>query len=126
MRLEGYEGLAVAITKQAAHDYCECLRWMEAHGDKTIDANYEIDRYTRERELCVRHKDWKGAAHCTERIRHYKHQSEIEIEIADITEWFHSNIYHTISEIDGDSLLESIQRQLKKDPKFRVLLGDDI
>ena len=125
MRLEGFEGLAVAITKQAAHDYCECLRWMRDHAEPGVNTQELIDFYTEERKRCKSHGARRKFTECTRQIKKYKAQSAREVEIADIEDWMHSDIFHMISEIDGDELLTRIQEQLKKDPKFRVLLGDD-
>lgn len=126
MRLEGYPGLAVAIMKQAAHDYCEALRWMRDNAEPGVHASEIVRKQKELRDEWRSKREYGEAKRCSNLITYYSPQAEREETIAEIEEWFGSHECHMISEIDGESFLERIQEQLKKDPKFRVLLGDDI
>jgi hypothetical protein len=122
MRLCGYEGLAVAVMKQAAHDYCEHLRWMRDHARLGIDCVKELEdmRVSLHRAgQDLREKDIaKERNRLLNQIRH-------EQDIADLEEWFRSNEFHTLSTVDGEELMNNIRTRLKADPTYRILIGDD-
>ena len=126
MRLCGFEGLAVAVVKQAAHDYCEALRWIRTNTDPSV-SQPEVLRDAVYEDLLVarRKKDWATVRYLTNQYRkHQRHVDKIK-DIKTLTNYFHSTAFHHISNIDGDWLMQKIASNLEKDPSFRILLGDD-
>lgn len=121
MRLNGWNGLAVAIMKQAAHDYVEYLRWMR---DKAmpIDCEAELKRmskYAKKHGISLLAPGIKK-----ERLR-MKKQLTVQQNIEELEAWFRSNEFHVLSTIDGENFMRNIQKKLKEDPSYRILLGDD-
>lgn len=122
MRLCGYEGLAVAVMKQAAHDYCEHLRWMRDHARLGADCAKELE----DMRIALHRagQDLRAKDIAKERNR-LLNQIRHEQDIADLEEWFTSNEFHTLSTVDGEQLMMQIRAHLKADPKYRILIGDD-
>lgn len=125
MRLQGIEGLAVAVVKQAAHDYCEALKWIMKHGDPNTDANMLIDDLIISRAMYRSKQKWGMVREVNRLINKYKTQAEKQNQIKEIEIYFHSQAFHNISEIDGDWMMDKIKANLEKDINFKILLGDD-
>lgn len=125
MRLQGIEGLAVAVVKQAAHDYCEALKWIKKHGDVTIDAEMLIDDLIIERAIYRQKQKWDMVRELNKKIDKYKRQADKQRELKEIETYFHSQAFHNISEIDGIWMMEKIKSNLEKDINFKIFLGDD-
>ena len=125
MRLQGIEGLAVAVVKQAAHDYCEALKWVMKHGDASIDAEMLIDDLIIERAIYRQKQKWDMVRELNKKIDKYKRQADKQRELKEIETYFHSQAFHNISEIDGIWMMEKIKSNLEKDINFKIFLGDD-
>lgn len=121
MRLNGWNGLAVAVMKQAAHDYVEYLRWMR---DKAmpIDCEAELKRMSK---YAKRHGISLLAPGIKEERLRMKKQLTVQQNIEELEAWFQSNEFHVLSTIDGENFMHNIQKELKADPSYRILLGDD-
>lgn len=121
MRLNGWNGLAVAIMKQAAHDYVEYLRWMR---DKAmpIDCESELKRMSK---YAKKHGISLLAPGIKEERLRMKKQLTVQQNIEELEAWFRSNEFHVLSTIDGENFMNNIQKELKADPSYRILLGDD-
>lgn len=122
MRLNGWDGLAVAVMKQAAHDYCEMLRWIRDKGRPGADCILELEKVDKE---CKKNGISLLAPGIKQTRMRLRKQMEVQRNIDDLERWFRSNEYATLSTVDGEELMNDIKRQLVLDPKFRILLGDD-
>lgn len=125
MRLQGIEGLAVAVVKQAAHDYCEAYKWMLKHGDFSMDAAILIDDLIIERAYYRKKQNWPKVRELNKTINKYKAQAARQKDLKELQIYFHSQAFHNISEIDGDWMMDKIKAHLAKDIRFKVTLGDD-
>lgn len=121
MRLNGWNGLAVAIMKQAAHDYVEYLRWMRDNA-MPIDCEAELKRMSK---YAKKHGISLLAPGIKEERLRMKKQLTVQQNIEELEAWFRSNEFHVLSTIDGENFMHNIQKELKADPSYRILLGDD-
>lgn len=122
MRLCGWDGLAVAVMKQAAHDYCEMLRWVRDKGNPGLDCEEELKKFDKE---CKKKKISLLAPGIKQYRMRLKKQLTVERSTQALEVWFRSNEYATLSTVDGEELMNDIKRRLALDPSFRILLGDD-